>query len=268
MHIYDYIFQNISASALVLATVFLNLAFFLLAARGIRERLFAVALASGTGLAAFFGARLMHALVERRDLLHGHDSLFTRFDGMTFNGSLFFGCLAFYCGLLLFPQKSRLKFWQRAAVLTPISYGLLRIACFLNGCCWGKICKYPWAVKYSESKFNPWLGLPLHPVQLYDAFLSFFVAALLLYVFRSGHSEKKSLPLLYFWLYSIQRFFVEFFRADALRGEDILWGFSTSQIVSLTLFAVSSVLLLGRHGGGPWRRASNTMMLDPIAVQR
>jgi phosphatidylglycerol:prolipoprotein diacylglycerol transferase len=198
---------------------------------GWRSRMKAVGLIIATGLAAFFGARILHVLIERPELLQTPERIFSRFDGMTFNGSLLFGFAAFFIGTRTFNAHERTTLWNQGVLATAFAYGMLRLACFAKGCCWGSVSGVPWAVKYHHSPLMPWHGIPVHPVQLYDATLGFGIFALLL----RRRKDQSSLVPDFLLLYAGGRFLTEFFRGDSFRGEDLLFGLSTSQLVSLGL---------------------------------
>jgi phosphatidylglycerol:prolipoprotein diacylglycerol transferase len=186
-----------------------------------------------TSLSAYFGARILHVLIERPELLRTPQLIFSRFDGMTFNGSLLFGSLCFFLSLFMFDKIQRSQYWDEAARALALSYGFLRLSCFSKGCCWGNITTVPWSVKYFHSIYMPWHGIPVHPVQLYDAALGFSI----FFILTSLSKEKRNgfLFPIFLLLYSFGRFFTEYFRGDSIRGEHILGLFSTSQWVSIVL---------------------------------
>jgi phosphatidylglycerol---prolipoprotein diacylglyceryl transferase len=141
---------------------------FSLSFRRERKVLNAFALSLTVAVAAFFGARLFHLLVEKPVSEFTFDQMLI-FDGMTFYGSLIAGVL-FTAVLtpILFRKSEFSKVSDIAAIITAAGYGFLRIGCFANGCCWGRLTAVPWAVRYTESETMPAIGLPVHPVQLCD----------------------------------------------------------------------------------------------------
>ena len=106
------------------------------------------------------------------------------------------------CGRFLRPYMD---------VMAPsIAIGILfgRVGCFLNGCCYGDACQFPWAVSFP--KYSPaWsqhvdLGmisrdaatsLPVHPTQIYAAIDGLVLLLLLsaFYPFRRRHGEVMAL---------------------------------------------------------------------------
>lgn len=200
-----------------------------------------IVLIFATVIAGFFGGRLFHLIIERphftlRDLL--------KFDGMTFYGSLIGGMIALWLMPILLRLQQQTKIvWEQAALATGVSYAFMRLGCFFNGCCWGKFCVFPWAVTYwRDDTVMPYKGVPVHPVQLYDAF-----GGLLLFGFLLALKKGKSslpLPLVFLMGYGVLRFVTEMFRGDSFRGVQILGYFSTSQIISLTIFFAAYFVLV------------------------
>ena len=71
--------------------------------------------------------------------------------GLVVYGSLFGAALAFF----LFVRKHRLPAFAIADLIAPgMAMGLAigRIGCLLNGCCFGDVCDYPWAITFPSAK--------------------------------------------------------------------------------------------------------------------
>lgn len=201
----------------------------------------------GTSFFAFIGARLFHVFVERPEYFINNPGLiFTQFDGMTFYGALAAGCLfAFvYLSKTSLSLNVKGKIWDAGTLSTCFTIAFMRLGCFANGCCWGKISSKPWAVQYYDPRsVMPYKGIPVHPVQIYDAALGFSIGVILWVLWREkiarGH-----LFLIFAILYPLSRFVTEFFRADTFRGEDIFLGLSTSQLISVVLLFFASVFFI------------------------
>jgi phosphatidylglycerol:prolipoprotein diacylglycerol transferase len=113
--------------------------------------------------------------------------------------------------------------------ITPLVHSFGRLGCFFAGCCYG----IPW---------DGWCAVFLHgqnrlPVQLIESVFNFLLFAVL---FMLSYFKKfiRFLPYIYLLCYSVFRFIIEFFRADAERGA--IGTFSTSQWISLLI--ISAVL--------------------------
>jgi phosphatidylglycerol:prolipoprotein diacylglycerol transferase len=64
----------------------------------------------------------------------------------------FFGGVA---GLLLFVRKGRLPLLALADLIAPslvLGLAIGRIGCLMNGCCYGAVCDYPWAVTFPAGR--------------------------------------------------------------------------------------------------------------------
>ena len=106
--------------------------------------------------------------------------------------AIWHGGLVFYGGLIgatvagaIFLRWKKLPLWKIADVLAPsIALGSVfgRIGCLLNGCCYGRACDLPWAIRFPKDSVpfmalvekgylspdavtTPWL----QPTQIYSA---------------------------------------------------------------------------------------------------
>lgn len=156
------------------------------------------------------------------------------FDGLMWYGGFFGGALAFYA----YVRWRKLSFWNMADLLAPylaLGYALVRIGCFLNGCCYGVPTNLPWGVVF------PLLDdLPRHPTQLYSTVINLGIFALLLklYRHRTYHGE---VFLAYLGLYSLYRFIIEFFRVNLVVGGVL----TISQWIALAVALVALGLYVG-----------------------
>ena len=179
---------------------------------------------------------------------HGFDlliALIALWDGgIVFYGSVIGGI----CGVIIYCRRRRIQSLAMLDVIAPsmfIGEGFGRLGCFLYGCCYGKACDLPWAVKFPPDSLTfeklsregriieePLSTIPLHPTQLYSAFAAFTLAAILAWYFRRRSFDGAVLALGLI-LYPINRFLLETLRDD----EPKRWGtsFTFSQLVSIAL---------------------------------
>jgi len=201
----------------------------------------------GTSAVALIGARGFHVIFERPELLNNNSvSNLLRLQGLTFYGSFFAGVLFIYFFNFLVVQSRdiRTKIWNTASIITAFAYSILRIGCFMNGCCWGKITPLPWAVTYyAKRTAMPFWGIPVHPVQIYDAIWGLITGVLLIITYKKIIFFKNKLFYLFCLLYSIGRIFTEQFRGDSFRGDKIFLNLSTGQLISIVLFFFALVSL-------------------------
>ena len=146
-----------------------------------------------------------------------------------------------------------------AAAGVAIGHGIGRLACFFGGCCWGSSCDLPWAITFTNPRAHALtgvpLGVPLHPVQLYEVGAELSLGVALIALILSGKYRFAGQPgLMYLMAYAMIRFSLEFLRDDP-RGAAA--GLSTSQLIALAVFggALPFLLLglwrgkLGRNNG-------------------
>ena len=155
---------------------------------------------------------------------------------MTFYGGAMVALVIFLVfAKWVYPPPSRRKLFDIAAILSAFACSILRLACFAGGCCWGRVTSFWGAVRYTDHRsVMPYLGVPVHPVQIYDSLANLFLAIFLIHLYRRGIWAGQ-LPLVFFAGYAGLRFATEFFRGDSFRGEDIVLGLSTSQSISCAI---------------------------------
>ena len=162
------------------------------------------------------------------------------------------GGLVFYGGLLgaiaaAFATASFLKedIREHYPALVPgiaVMAGFGRIGCILTGCCYGAHTASHFAVIYPEGGAAP-AGVPLVPVQLYEALFEFVMAALIAAAARFIPRLIPHLLTMYLASYAVFRFVLEFWRADDIRG--IFGPFSTSQWISLAILLFLIIKTVG-----------------------
>ena len=153
------------------------------------------------------------------------------------------GGLAFF-GIVIFGFLFTYFYWRRfglfykildiAAPALALGFGIGRIGCFLNGCCYGKPTSVPWAVVFHDpASFGP-IGIPIHPTQLYLS-ASGFIAFFILNKVKKRIKVEGGLFVLFLVLYSIWTFIIEFFRGDHMP----IFGLTNGQwsVFPILLFA-------------------------------
>jgi phosphatidylglycerol---prolipoprotein diacylglyceryl transferase len=127
-----------------------------------------------------------------------------------------------------------------------LGHAIGRLGCFAAGCCWGIACDRPWAVTFTNPDANALVGVPLgkplHPTQLYEAFLTFMVFIVLYRRFGQKHHPGEVIAW-YFLLYSPSRFFVEFLRYHD-QTPPLGLGLSVTQWIACGMFALGLVYLV------------------------
>lgn len=162
-----------------------------------------------------------------------------------FGGSVFYGGLiGGTIGGLLYVRHAKMNIGLFCDIVAPgaaLFHAFGRIGCFLAGCCYGIECEVGFTM--TESEVPGANGDSRFPIQLVESGFEFILFFLLWWLFSHGKLQKRLLPL-YFMIYPVGRFILEFFRGDAHRG--IYFGVSTSQWISMVLFAVATVIMVKR----------------------
>lgn len=203
----------------------------------------------------FVGARLFHIVYEQPMFYWSHPEQIWRIweGGYVFYGGFIGGFLAVSAVIKL---KS-LDFFNWADFFAPLlalGYALGRLACFLNGCCYGRACDLPWALSMPHLAGGDKFILR-HPTQLYATFIELFIFLILIFLERKKqitqtHLNKWFTPkgqLFFLWmaLHSLSRIFMEYFRAD-FRGNLVL-NLSISTWISV-IFLIAGLFIFFIRG--------------------
>lgn len=181
--------------------------------------------------------------------------------GGVFYGGLIGGFLA----VALCVHLYKLPFWKVADAFAPgvaLGQAFGRQGCFAAGCCWGDVCPYPFGVHFTEAG-HEYTGVPiigpdggplyLWPTQLIESFAMLAIFGLLVWL----HHRKKfdgQVLIAYGIIYAILRFSIEFIRDDPrgdLFGLTTMTGLSTSQMVSIIVFAAAGIFMIVRVRAAP-----------------
>lgn len=190
----------------------------------------------------FLGSRLFYVFYQEPAYYKNNPLEILQFwhGGFVYYGGFLTAVLASYFYLRRKPEP--LGLWMDAAApVLALCYGLGRWACFFNGCCYGAVCAFPWAVKF------PHLHDHRHPTQLYAVGFEILAWLLLLLLERKVVYKYKTFGMLFYtWitLHGIGRIIMESFRDDP-RGTEIL-GFTISTWISAVLILWGAGMLLYR----------------------
>lgn len=189
----------------------------------------------------FVGARLFHVLLFDPTWYFAHPTDMIAFwnGGLAFHGALFAGAM----GALWFCWRRGVSFWRFADAAAPalaLGQAIGAVGSFLDGSSHGTPTPLPWAVVFTDARGQAPLGIPLHPMQLYEAAGGFLLFTGV-WLVRARLRRDGHLFLLYVggaatlaWL-------------DAFRG-DALW-------IADTVLAGPAVGLLGFAGAAfAWSR--------------
>ncbi len=145
--------------------------------------------------------------------------------GMSFFGSVYFIPAAFVLTAFLF-KVSYSDCMDFIAPYVPLVLAFMRIGCFMNGCCGGRM------IEFAGVSFIP-------PVQLIECAFDLGMAILLFHMGKRENSVKGRLYPLFMVYYSIVRMALEFIRDT---DKDILY-LSMGQWLSIVTFIIGIIIL-------------------------
>jgi phosphatidylglycerol:prolipoprotein diacylglycerol transferase len=166
------------------------------------------------------------------------------------------GGLVYYGGLIGatisgigYLAWKKLPVWKIADILAPsIALGSVfgRIGCLLNGCCYGRACDLPWAIRFPSDHETH--GAPVHPTEIYDALLNLILYLSLAWLFRRKKFNGQIFAL-YLVGYAIFRSVSESFRGDYPADHIHAGLFTSAQLLSVPMLLAGIVLYF-------WRRSA------------
>lgn len=182
----------------------------------------------------FAGGKLLH-IITNFELFLDKPLEVLGSEGFVVYGGLLTGVLsgAVYCKI------KKLDFLAHFDLVMPsvaLAQGFGRIGCFLAGCCYGRATDSFLGVTFPRGSLAP-AGVKVLPTQLFSSIGDF--ALTLVLIWYAKRAKKGNTGAMYFVLYGIGRFIVEYFRDDE-RGT--IGIFSTSQFISI-FFVLAGVLI-------------------------
>lgn len=195
-------------------------------------------------LAGFAGARLWYVLFSEpwTYLARPWELLAVWHGGLSMHGALIAGTVAGVWWI----RRHRLPFWRFADALAPgliLGQTVGQIACLLNGDTYGRPTDLPWAIVFTHPEAMAPLGVPLHPIQIYEL-LAYFAVFLVVHRIARSASRDGGVLLTYAILYGGVRFAMEFFRGDP----PLVAGIIVPQAISaaIVVAAVACLVVLRR----------------------
>jgi prolipoprotein diacylglyceryltransferase len=157
------------------------------------------------------------------------------------------------------------------AVLIPLTLIFQRVGCFIAGCCFGSPTTLPWSISYSHSHHafqhhvslnlvspTELSSLPIHPVQLYEAFGCMLIVFFLIKIRQKKYIlAPGSLLMVSALLYGLLRFMDEFFRA----GQPVSGPLNKIQFITIALMLILLPALIWNER--VCRHSTNQPILTP-----
>lgn len=196
-------------------------------------------------LAGIIGARLYYVLFSNPGFFREHPLEILAFwqGGIGVIGSLIGGFLAalWYC------HRKRVSILAFGDIFAPgIAFAQVvgEFACLANGDSYGRPTHLPWAIVYTDPRSLAPLGVPLHPIEIYEMF-AYFVVFLIVRM-RRERTPNGGTFMNYLMAYGVARFAVEFFRGNPA----ILFGVPAAQVFAAVLAAAGLIGFFIVKGNG------------------
>ncbi len=183
------------------------------------------------------GSRLLYVLINFEDFQSNLLDIVKLWKG----GLVFFGgFIGGVAGSVVMIRIKKLSFFKTADSISPgvaLGHAIGRLGCFFAGCCYGRQCDLPFAVKFTHPDSLAPLHMFLHPTQIYMAASN--LALFFILVWIQKHKRFHGMVFLsYVMIYSVFRFIIEFFRGD-FRGDFFFDFFSMSQGIGIVVFFIA-----------------------------
>ena len=152
--------------------------------------------------------------------------------GLAVQGGILSGIFSCWA-VCRFKKISFLKTLDLLAPYVALGQSIGRIGCFFNGCCYGKVTQNVFGVIF------PGQTLTRIPIQIYSS-----LGLVLIFTFLIHLRDKKKYDgfifFMYCGIYSLFRFFMDYFRGDDLFS---FYQLTLSQLISAGIAALSLVFL-------------------------
>jgi phosphatidylglycerol---prolipoprotein diacylglyceryl transferase len=194
-------------------------------------------------IGAIVGSRLLYVITFWHEQFSGKpitEMFMVWHGGLVFYGGLIGASLA----CIFFSLLKRVPAFRLGDIMMPsVALGSVfgRIGCLLNGCCYGKMCHLPWAIRFPQGHETYPNGV--HPTEIYDALLNLGFYFALAWMCRRKKYDGQVFAA-YLIGYAVLRSLVEVFRGDYPPDQFLLGGWATpAQVVSIGVLGIGLVLL-------------------------
>jgi phosphatidylglycerol:prolipoprotein diacylglycerol transferase len=193
-------------------------------------------------LASIVGARSLYVLINFDAYRHNLLEIFKIWNG----GLVFFGgFIGAVAACLVLLKIKKMPIAKTADIIAPgiaLGHAIGRFGCLFAGCCYGKVCDLPFAIKFTNPDGLAPLNVYLHPTQIYMVLSNFLLFLILIWLQRRKKFSGMVF-LSYIMLYSAFRSGIEFFRGD-FRGDFFFEFLSLSQGIGIVISFVALGLLI------------------------
>ena len=184
------------------------------------------------GLAGILGSRLWDVFFFDWDYYRDHltEILNVWQGGMAIQGGVILGAIVG----IIYTKRHGIDSWAMADIVAPaviLGQALGRCANLLNGDAFGAPTGGDFGILYPSTTlaYRTYGSQPLWPAEIWEGQLDMAIFALLLMYRTTSHAKGQAFSL-YVILYSVARFFLEYFRGDY--AEPVLGLFTSAQTTS------------------------------------
>lgn len=185
-------------------------------------------------VAGIVGARLLYVVLNLDEYKRSpFEILMLQRGGLSFYG----GAVAGFLVCIWFARRRKFSFLRIADLFSPfiaLGHAIGRIGCLLRGCCFGRETTAGLRIRFPDEVVYR------HPTQVYASVVGFLIFLSLRYFYRKRHFDGR-IFLLYLMFYSLERFLLDFLRADVAPA---YLGLTIVQNFSLLVFILSFLTLL------------------------
>ena len=171
----------------------------------------------------FVGSRLLFSILYFSMVKESPEMLYTlRLTGFSLHGGLILSGLFFF----YISRKMKIDFFQITDRIVPhvgIAIVIMRVGCFLNGCCFGKPTSLPWGISVPflsqahsaqvdpSNIFSIMSISHVHPTQIYEMLAALTAALISWHIFKN--TDIKGITTLAFcFVFSLGRLITFFYR--------------------------------------------------------
>ncbi|WP_337658655.1 prolipoprotein diacylglyceryl transferase [Sphingorhabdus sp. Alg231-15] len=197
-------------------------------------------------LGIILGGRLGYVFFYKPEILQNPIEILQVWNGgMSLHG----GVLGVVLAIWYISRKEKLSFLRICDYIAcVIPFGLLfgRLANFVNGELWGRATEVPWAIIFPMGG-----DVPRHPSQLYEAGLEgllYFIITSLLFWKTDARYHPGKLVGTGLLVYGLSRFTVEFFRQPDQGLENLSWGLTMGQTLTVPMLLLGVYLVFTSKG--------------------
>lgn len=190
-------------------------------------------------ISSIIGARILFILTRFEDYMQYPMEMFKVWKGgLVYYGGLI-GAIIGGTVYLRYKKAPALTYLDIIAPYAALGLTIHRaLGCFGGtGCCYGRPTDLPWGVVFppgspAAAAFGS--NVAVHPTQLYES-----LNGLIIFFFLKGWAKYKKIvqgeeAAWFCIIYAVNRFIIEFFRGDKIRG--FIGPLSTSQAISIGMF--------------------------------